>query len=364
MNIYINGRFLTKQITGEQRYALELTQAIDSILDQRDHEEHWCFLVPKGTRLPENAVYKHIGLKEVGYLHGHAWEQFELPFYSKGSLLLNFCDMAPIFKSNQIVTIHDMALKDHPEFFTKVFLNWHKFVFSFTVHRSKKICTVSNFSKSRLMKYYHLPSNGVCIVPCACSGIFKRDALGIDIYKKWNLDKNKKIILAVSSMSPNKNFKGVVEAFEYLNNDDVQIVIAGGANPKVFASHKKSINPNIKYVGYVTDDELLMLYKCADCFIYPSFYEGFGLPPLEAMTNGCPVVVSEQDALKETCGKAAVYCNPSNPKNIAEGINSLIDNDKLRTNQIKLGYEQSEKFSWEKSAKVYLSVIESLKEEQ
>src|SRR5207253_1940106 len=119
-------------------------------------------------------------------------------------------------------------------------------------------------------------------------------------------------VLAVGSLTPNKNFNGVVRAATLLGDLDCKIVAAGGANTRVFNGVALADDALIM-AGYVTDGELHALYENAACFIFPSFYEGFGLPPLEAMHCGCPVIVSDRASLPEVCGEAAVYCDPDDP---------------------------------------------------
>lgn len=162
-------------------------------------------------------------------------------------------------------------------------------------------------------------------------------------------------------MSPNKNFKSIVSAIKLLGNVNYQIVVAGGTNPRVF-NKSEALPPNINYIGYIQDEQLLALYRHAACFIFPSLYEGFGLPPLEAMACGCPVVVSNVASLPEVCGDAALYCNPYDPQDIADKIRRIVTDQDLREQLRQKGFERVKQFSWERCAEETIKVIQEVLE--
>ena len=363
--IFINGRFFTQKITGEQRYALEMISALDELLSRSSSnaELEWCILLPKKMKayLPIKK-YENIKIKKVGFLKGHLWEQLELPFYTKNNLLINFCDMAPILKKNQVVTIHDMAIMRYPEFYTKLFRYWHLFVYKCLARRNITFCTVSEFSKKEINKYLHVEFDKINIIYPACAAHLNNSKIyDTDFIKKHNIDLNKNILLAVSSLSKNKNFKSIIEAIKYVNVDNLELVIAGGANSKEFANkNTHEYLKDAKYVGYISDEELITLYKIANCFVYPSFYEGFGLPPIEAMTYGCPVIVSKQTALPEVCGENAIYCDPLSIKDIARKIEQVLLDKNLQKEFYLKGKEHAKKYSYKISADKYFKLIMEL----
>ncbi|WP_302938565.1 glycosyltransferase family 4 protein [Megamonas funiformis] len=358
--IYINGRFFTQKITGEQRYAIEMINALDELLYKSSSNAFtWIILIPKNMELfQEIKKYKIIKIKKVGILKGHLWEQIELPFFSRSGMLLNFCDMAPILKKNQLVTIHDMAIMAHPEYYTRSFRYWHLFVYKCVVKRIKKICTVSNFSKSELEKYLKIDGNKIEVINCACAThLNNQKVYNRDFIEKNKIDLNKHVVLAVSSLSPNKNFKTIIESLKYIKDKDLELVIAGGVNSKEFITSDNEHLKKAKYVGYVSDEELITLYKIANCFVYPSFYEGFGLPPIEAMSYGCPAIVSNQTALPEVCGEAVEYCDPNDPVNLAKIIDKVLSNKNLQEKLKEKSLICVSKYSWEKSIREYFNLI-------
>jgi glycosyltransferase involved in cell wall biosynthesis len=357
--VYINGRFLTQEITGVQRYALEVIKSLDYMLgigEISKNKYSVTLLIPRHVKYKPKL--KHIHVKSIGRLKGHIWEQSELLYYSRNGLLLNLCNSGPIFKSNQIITIHDAAVYAIPHTFSLTFRTWYKFLLKRLAAHSKRVITDSNFSKKEIIKHTRISAEKVRIIYLG-----KEHLLNIEmdnsILLKHNL-KHESFILAVSSMNPNKNFQSIVKAIKILGNNNIEVVIAGGRNSKVFGQLNNMLSANVKELGYITDNELKSLYENALCFVYPSFYEGFGLPPLEAMACGCPVIVSNAASLPEVCGDAALYCDPHSPEDIADKIFKLINNKELRDSLSEKGLKRSKQFTWEKCAEETMEVIEEV----
>jgi glycosyltransferase involved in cell wall biosynthesis len=356
--IVINGRFLTQRITGVQRFALELVKVLDKLLEIDDIRLRFELVIMTPQNIINDINLKNIKVIPVGKLKGHLWEQFELPFYSRHGFLVNLCNTGPLLKRKQIVTIHDAAVYSRPEGFTKAFIYWYKLLFKILSLIAYRIVTVSQFSKKELLHYLRTKPNRIRVVSEGWEHIQEKHS-DLNVFQKHNISP-KKYILAVSSLNPNKNFQGIVKAIECLGDIGTDIVIAGGTNPKIFSSSNDSLPNSVKYIGYVTDEELKALYEGAIGFIYPSFYEGFGLPPLEAMACGCPVIVSNIASLPEVCGDAALYVDPYNPKDIATKIRILLSDDNLREELSRKGLERAKLFSWEKCAKEIIKIIEEV----
>jgi len=159
----------------------------------------------------------------------------------------------------------------------------------------------------------------------------------------------KKYVLAVGSRSPHKNFSAVIRAAESLQDLNIAVVVAGGSNSRIFAGSTFAL-PNLVLTGYVTDGHLRALYSHAECFVFPSLYEGFGLPPLEAMHCGCPVVVSNRASLPEVCGDAAVYFDPSDPSDLAKQLRRVLSSEALRLELRAAGTLRAASFTWRRAA--------------
>jgi glycosyltransferase involved in cell wall biosynthesis len=359
MKIYINARFLTQSLTGVQRYAVELVKAFDSLIDEGKIDSKlysFSLLAPGDVRYELDL--KHIPLRRVGILTGHLWEQIELPFHAYGGLLVSLCNAAPLFKLHQVVTIHDAAVFAIPQSYSAAFRTWYKILLPCIGRIGRKIMTVSEFSRKELVRHLNIDEGKVEVIYLGKEHISSIDS-DEDVLKRNGIG-DKPFILAVSSMSYNKNFQAVVRAIELLGEVNFDIVIAGGTNPKVFGQSEIPLPSIAKYLGYVTDAELKTLYTKASCFVYPSFYEGFGLPPIEAMSCGCPVIASNAASLPEVCGDAALYCDPHSPKDIAGKIRQMMNDETLRKSLQQKGLERVRHFSWERCTRETFEVIEKV----
>lgn len=351
MKIYINGRFLTQRITGVQRYALEITRALDSLIsDDKNLQKHeYIVIAPK--KVLYSIKLNNIQVVQKGILKGHLWEQLELPIYSHDGFLMNFCNCAPLIKRNQTVTIHDAAVSAMPNSFSWVFRTWYKLMFMWLGRSLEHIFTVSEFSKKELHKYYDIPLSKIHVTYNGIDHI-KRLKADESIIDREDL-KGKKYVLAVSSMNPSKNFPLVLDVARLM--PDVEFIIAGGSNAKVFKSAGLDVPQNARLIGYVSDEELMALYRYASVFVYPSLYEGFGIPPLEAMMCGCPVVVSDIEVFHEVYGDSVEYCGCHNISQWVEVLTKIVNKKNVSP---YLNNYQCCKYIWKEQAQSLLENIE------
>jgi glycosyltransferase involved in cell wall biosynthesis len=352
----INGRFLSQTMTGVQRYAFELLREIDQILANTppgfDKVE---VLVPRNIR--SRPDYSSLLIREVGWLTGQAWEQLELPLSCKGKLLFTPCGGAPVLHDCNVVTVPDAAVLATPEAYSLAYRTWYRMLLSGFGPRAKRIITVSEFSKSELNRRCDIPLSKIAVTRLGSNHIL---AVRSDqtILEKHGL-RDTPYVLAVSSHNPNKNFQGVIDAISLLRNSQIRLAIAGDVNPEVFGK-TGAIPASVIQLGRVTDGELRALYEGAGCFVFPSFYEGFGLPPLEAMACDCAVIVSNIEALRETCGDAALYCEPSDPQSIADCIDLAFESEAVRIDLKARGCIRAHEFSWARTAAETWSVLQEV----
>jgi len=343
--VIINCRFLTQSVTGVQRFAIELCKQFKLL------SSDFVFVSPKNVIHHELA--KEFQVVTFGKLTGHLWEQIELPLYVGNSLLINLCNTAPILKRNQYVFIHDAAVFRFPKAY-----NW-KFVWSYMLlgkslkHSAKKIFTVSDFSRNELIECLGVRPEKIAVIS---PGIEISGGEDVRILEKLSITKQN-YVLTVGSLDPKKNINGLIYAFKQLKAKEIDLVIVGSQNEGVFRKLKIANQDKIKLSGYVSDRELIALYKNALFFAFASFYEGFGLPPLEAMSLGCPVLVSNTASLPEVCGEAALYCDPFRTESIYEGILEMITNAELREQLTLRGPEQIAKYSYQKSARALVDFV-------
>lgn len=347
--ICINGRFLSQQLSGVQRVGREILTAFDGLIEDdlidrnRTHVE---VLAPRGVGLPQHI--RNIPLRHVGRLTGHPWEQAELVRGAGDGILLNLCNTAPALARHQLVLIHDAAVHANPKAYTAHFRAWYRLLWARLARSPSRLLTVSEFSRSELAKHLGVAPSRLSVISEGADHITRVTA-DDSILTRHGLTA-RPYLLAVSSTSPNKNFGAVARAIALLGANDVDFVVAGGVNPRVFSAAGSALPPSVRHVGHVSDAELRALYEHAACFVFPSLYEGFGLPPLEAMACGCPVIASQTSSIPETCGNAVLYCDPASPADIADKISKLISNDVLRGRLRAKGIARARQFSWRRSA--------------
>lgn len=345
--IAVNARFLTQEITGVQRFGIEISLRLKEMLG-----DEVLFLTP--PNIVQTAYAQRLNAKAIGIHKGHLWEQWDLPHFLRKNgtpLLLCLCNTAPLYYKNKIITIHDVAFKAYPQTFNKAFLNTYKFLIPRIIKSALKVITVSQFSKDEIIKYYGTEEQKLIVVYSAVANIFhfEEDA---------GLKKNR-YFLAVSSLNYRKNFIAVLKAFDIFEKEcpDVSLYIIGdlsNANFKDIDISNYKNNPRIKFLGRVSDEQLVKYYSNALAFIFTSIYEGFGLPPLEAQTCGCPVLISDIPPQHEIIGESGMFCNPYKPQNIADGMSEIINHsDSLK----KKGFENAKRFSFATSAKQIYNII-------
>ena len=347
----VNGRFLTQKATGVHRYAFEICNKL--------HEMGVDFhvAIPREIHPDYTFDFKTV---TCGLFKTHLWEQLSLPRYLKSignPLLISFSGCGPLNYSNQIITIHDVSFERYPEWFSNLFCRYYKFMFPRIGKKAHAILTVSEFSRQEIVETEGLDPNKIHVIHSNVPFHTKpTDDEILNLKKDPNAEK---YILTVSSMDPRKNFIRLVEAFNQIEDKSIKLYIIG-MRFKAFNTPdlEKLIGENVVLPGYIDDEALQKMYQNALFSIYPSLYEGFGLPPLESMTYGCPVIVSDIPALKEISGEAVVYTNPYSIEDMVWKMNMLAENENLREELVSKGLQQIKKYSWDTSAQKVLELIQ------
>ncbi len=362
IKLAINARFLTQQVTGVQRYAREIVNEIVPIAGQ----EQVVLLAPKGA--PANFAGLNVHRSALR-IQGQLWEQMILPFMTKGigaDILWSPGNIGPIMVSRQVLTIHDAAVFAHPEGYNPLFSKWYRTNLPILAKRVDKIITVSDFSRREIIRYLNIPQVKVVVVPNGVSSMFHLYSQK-DINKfRWREELPESFILALGSRGCNKNYRRLLEAWEIISQKqeykDLWLVTAGGRAATLAGDNpdKDYQLTRIKNLGYVDDSKLPLLYNAADAFIFPSIYEGFGLPPLEAMACGCPVIAAGSSSLPEVCGDAAIYCDPYNVGDMAAKIELVMSDATLRKAMTKKGLKHVSKYTWRRSATKTLELIKQV----
>lgn len=336
----INGTFLSEKRTGIHRFAEEIIKALDS---QITPSQDIVLVVPKHTKIA--LALKNIPIIEYGFFKGIPWEQ---TFFTLFALLhrripLNLCNVTPLLLPTGFSVIHDISYKVNPHFFSHWYgflsRKWHCLNYWVITHFAKHIFTVSEFSKKEIKKTYNIPSQKITVIYNGWQHIQNVEPANDDVFVKYNLEK-KKYFLSLSTIAPNKNLKWVLNVAK--KNPNKTFVIAGSLNPARFGQdlNLNELN-NVKFIGYISDNEFVTLARNSEAFIFPSIYEGFGIPPLEAMAVGAPIIVSNIDVLKEIFKNSAHYIDP---------YNTNVDLNSLLSNAISTPNKVLNQFNWDKSA--------------
>lgn len=354
--IAINGKFTSQRLTGVQRVARELTAALSQQL--RTQASSPLLLVPRDHR--DSELPADTPRRVVPPLRGILWEQLALPFAAGSRTLLSLCNVGPLFRRRQVLMIHDAAVFDLPQGYSTKFRLWYRFAFALLKRNVRHILTVSTFSRGRIAARLGVPPERISVIP---PGVDHFDRLDSDdsVLQRLNLSFDR-FVLIVGSLAPGKNLARTLEAIALLEREhpELTFVIVGGQNVKVFGStlpQHASVVKRIVWAGYVSDGELKALYENAGCFVFPSLYEGFGLPPLEAMYCGCPVIASCEASLPEVCGDAALYCDAHDAADIAAKIAALMGDVELRRTLRAQGRAHARQYRWEASASRLLRVL-------
>jgi glycosyltransferase involved in cell wall biosynthesis len=331
----VNLRTLGYGITGVQRYLLSLLPHMPAALD---------------SLKPSQALQ---GIK------GHVWEQVYLPTQLHRKLLWSPGNTGPLAVSRQVLTIHDAATLDHPEWFERKFALWYGALLPRLVRKVRAIITVSNFSKERIVRLTGVNAERVEVVLNGVDLRFRpadQQAV-IEMREKFQLDGS--YILFVGSLEPRKNLKLLLEAWQLGDFDGATLAVVGTSGHLFQKLQFDSIPDGVRLLGRVDDEALPVLYSAAAGFVYPSVYEGFGLPPLEAMACGCPVAVSDIPAHREVCGSLAIYFDPFNPEDLSGRLDLLLRLDKpSRVSYAAEGLRHASGYSWERAASETWHILE------
>jgi glycosyltransferase involved in cell wall biosynthesis len=335
--IFINGRFLAQNLTGVQRYASEMSSALCAIRPDTE------ILAPPGANLtlPRARI--------AGKRRGHAWEQLELPFAAGAGILLNPGNTAPLLGRRQVVVLHDAGVFSTPEAYSRPFRLWYKTLQFALSRRGVTIATVSHFSKRELVKHLRISPDRITVVGEGADHMRRitadpaaLTALGLE---------PRAYVLAVGTLAAHKNLASLGILAERLRARGMALAVTGAFGAAAFQSNGAAGLPDAaKYLGRVSDAALKTLFANAACYVFPSRYEGFGLPAVEAMACGCAVVAADIPVLREISGDAALYCDPSSPAAIADTVLGLLDDEARLASMREASLAHVADLTWAKAA--------------
>ncbi len=347
--IVINARFLSQEIRGVQRFAEQLCLELSKL------RSDLLFVAPHDVHLRDSAT--QLNVRRIGRNRGHLWEQLDLPLWLARNgrpPLVSLCNTAPLAYANQIATHHDITYVRHPESYSPLFRRFYQTMTPLLLRRIRALITVSEFSRREIAQHYGYPADNICVVPNAVAPRFRpfsaSDCQGAA----------KPYLLAVSSPNAHKNFERMVAAFLSLEGfDDTELRIVGGSH-SVFSAGNCLVNGNqrIRMLGRLSDEELVEEYQGARAFVFPSLYEGFGIPPLEAQACGCPVIAARAASIPEVLGESALYFDPLDVRSMALAMSRVLQDASLRNDLRVLGRGNVARYSWEASARTVSRLID------
>lgn len=359
MNIIIDARMINEHLHGIARYTYEL---IKYLADDKSIELHILINDIEKTKKIFNGIDRinYIYVKEKFLSLG---EQLRLPLilnkFNKSNTLFHSPSFvsSPLIKLKTAMTIHDLNHLRFPQFYSKFHKYYYEFIVKPSANKAEIIFTDSEFSKKEILEWLQCDERKVVVTYCGVDSGFS-DEIGEEqlhfVRSKYNLPED--YILYVGNLKPHKNVSNLLKAMSVVKSKTT-LLINGKPNEELGNIIEKcNLNDRVKFIGYIDDADLAPLYKMAKIFIFPSLYEGFGLPPLEAMASGCAVITSNKSSLPEVVGDAAITVDPNDYNEIGKAIDLLLGDENLRNELISKGYERSKIFTWEKTNDVIRDV--------
>jgi len=355
MTLFINARFLTQPMSGVQRYAREVLGALDRHLaSDPGVRDALGAVVALHPRAPvDDPGWRQIRLEPLAGGTGHLWEQGALWRASRGGVLLSLGNSGPVLHRRHVLALHDANIYEIPKAYSRKYRAWHKGLRPVLARRAAALVTVSRFSAGALARHLHVPEDRFSIVPNSAGHVLrvKADPLALN---DWGL-KVGGYWLSVGNQSPNKNIARLVAAHRSLGDGVPPLVIAGGIAPGLAGEEGGS---GARFLGRVGDAELRALYEGASGFLFPSLHEGFGIPPLEAMALGIPVLAARCAAMPEVLGDAAMWFDPYSVADMASAMRTFAEiSPRKRARMIAAGQARSVGFTWPASADRLISVL-------
>jgi glycosyltransferase involved in cell wall biosynthesis len=357
--IVVNGRFFAQPRTGVQRYGAETLRSLDELLGR-----HPQFL--DGIRwqlaLPHDALdvplLENFEIQTLQFFTGHLWEQLSLAAFVRGAYLINLNYSAPLLKRMQLVSVHDASVRAHPKTYSWGYRLWSNLLVGVLAPRAHSLMTASHFSAQELKRHYGLQRNDIVVERSGWEHVRMAPALDeAEVLSRHGLVSGG-YLLAVGSLKWNKNFGVIPRALCLLSGKRLPpVAVAGGRDARIYQGIDAPPPGAMKLLGFVPDEELNVLYRHASWFIFPSLYEGFGLPPLEAMANGCPVLAAHAASIPEVYGDAVLYFDPNDPASLAtllRDVTTRSDAPALRETLKQRAEARMAIYMWDANARILL----------
>jgi glycosyltransferase involved in cell wall biosynthesis len=341
----LNGKWLAAQPSGMQRYAGEVARRV------LDLDPAARVVVPRDAMLPD---WLPAGRTVRSRMRGIAFEQLSLPWLARGAMLLNLAGPAPIVKRDQLVVMHDVTPARFPRTFSRRFVLWYSVMYRLLARRARHLATVSEFSRGELADVLGVDPARFALAPNGHEHAYaaRADAADITLGGALAAHAADDYVLCVGNLTPSKNLAPVTRA---LAAAGIPVVVVGATGSRrVFAHESPLAAPGIHLAGRLTDGELALLLRNARALVFPSLYEGFGLPLVEAQALDCPVIASDRASIPEVAGEGAMYFDPMRPQDAVDRVLQLDDVERRRL--VESGRINVTRFSWDRTASILLGL--------
>jgi glycosyltransferase involved in cell wall biosynthesis len=315
-------------------------------------------------RLPDAALI--MPDKPLGGIKGHAWEQAVLPLRAAGRLLWSPSATGPLLYPHQVVTVHDTAFFDVPEYFAPSFVKLYQILVPRLVRSVARVVTVSEFSRQQMARCLGLPVDRIDVIANGVAAHFGPCAPAALEATRAALDLPERYILVQATSDKRKNLARTLDAWRAVAPalpENLHLVVSGNLSRAHVFGDASDINlegPRIRVIGYVAEEHMGPLMAGAESFLFASLYEGFGLPVLEAMAAGTPVITSNSTALPEVAGDAALLVDARSANAIGSAILDILERPLLAQTLKTRGFQRARRFTWDKAAERYGAIFEGL----
>ena len=367
MKIAIDAHAIGRHLTGNEVYVRSLLTGLAAVDRQ---SEYLAYVSVPGveTLIPPSMTVKHVSNNPFVRLG------FDLPRRLRADKpdVLHVQFTGPLLTNvPQVVSVHDVSFLEHPEYFTWERCAQLRMTVSRTVQRAARVLTGSEFARASILRAYRVDPDKVITIPIAANPIFRplpRERAQREVRDR--LKTESPFILTVGDLQPRKNHIGLIQAFEALIESYPQIrhklVLAGNDtwfSPQIREAARKSrVADRILFTGFVEDQDLLRLYNACDCFVFPSFYEGFGIPILEAMACGRAVACANTSSMPEVADGAGILFDPQSRAEIVRALADILLDSELRVRMERLGLQRAPQFTWNRTAERTVELYQDVAE--
>ena len=356
----LNGDFVGLKPTGVPRYAREVSLALDALIGENHPLTEGLSIDLVAPRAPDDLPLRHIPIRVVPEYSKprlpQLWVQLQLPRHAKGGLV-SFCNLAPVGRRRHIVCIHDLHTWIRPESYGRGFRLAHRLILPLLGRRAHSITTVSSLSRDHLIEYGVAPAEKITVT-----------YNGSDHAARWDADASRleighrPFVFCLGQNQPYKNMELVWRIAPALDALGLDVYMAGTISQDVLRSYGGEQPANLRLLGRIGDNDLAKAFRSALCFLFPSRIEGFGLPAIEAMSWGCPVIAANAPCLPEVLGEAALYAGPDDAGGWVKTIDRLRGDPALQREMSVRGRMRAARFTWRGIAECYLRLMADIDE--